>query len=93
MIREVADGYFSNSCRSGLRAIQGAVICPLRILRKPVTDNLADSWQPTLQSDRFMLCARDFSSCFGHAYGDRNDYALYEVTGDGVDTVGVFACG
>jgi hypothetical protein len=37
-----------------------------------------------------MHCEREFSSCFDQVYADRNDYALYEVRGDGVDTVGVW---
>jgi hypothetical protein len=39
---------------------------------------------------QFIPRGRDFSNRFGCVYGDRNDYALYEVTSDGVDTVGIW---
>jgi hypothetical protein len=40
-----------------------------------------------LEFNQFIQREHDFSNRFGCVYGDRNDYALYEVAGDGVDTV------
>jgi hypothetical protein len=45
------------------------------------------------ESDQFMQCDQDFSSRLGQAYGDKNDYALYEDTGYGLDTAGVAGSG
>jgi hypothetical protein len=38
-----------------------------------------------------MQCKRDFSSPDVDVYGNKNDYALSDLSRDGVDTVGV--CG
>ena len=43
-----------------------------------------------LRFDQSIQRGRNFSSCFDQVYGDRNGYAFCEVTGDGVDTVGVW---
>lgn len=47
---------------------------------------LADFWQTTLEFNQFIQREHDFSNRFGCVYGDRNDYALYEVLEDYVDT-------
>jgi hypothetical protein len=52
---------------------------------------LADFWQTTLRPYTFFVQREgDFSSRFGCVYDARNDCALYVVTSDGVDTVGVW---
>jgi len=57
-------------------------------LNNEIHASLADLWQTTLRP--YTFCARegDFFSRFGRVYDDRNDCALYVVSGDGVDTVG-----
>jgi hypothetical protein len=75
----------------GVRAIQGAVICALPILRRPLAKHfgrlLADYPCNLINLNRVSVTSLGAPVQFT---GIRNDCAGYELTGDGFDTVGVW---